>query len=62
MSEENGKTTTLEEPFNGKGPQNLSPQMLQQAWSMTALLAYERRVRVLTEQLRKCQEDIEREL
>ncbi len=43
MSEGNGNAAPKEEPFGGNGPQNLSPQLLQQAWNMTAILAYQRR-------------------
>lgn len=59
MSEGNGKAAPEDEPFGGNGPINLSHAMRQQAWSMTALLAYQRRVRVLTERLQKL--EMERE-
>jgi len=60
MSEGNGKAVPEELPFGGNGPQNLSPQLLQQAWGLTRVLEYQRRVRVLTEQLRKHEMEIDR--
>jgi hypothetical protein len=60
MNEGNGSTYPGEVPFHGDGPQNLSPKQLEQAWGLTAVLAYQRRVRVLTEQLRKLEREIER--
>jgi len=59
MSEGNGRAASEELPFGGNGPQNLSPPLLQQAWGLTKVLEYQRRVRVLTEQLRKLEQEME---
>jgi hypothetical protein len=60
MSEGNGKVAPEELPFAGNGPQNLSPELLQQAYGLTKVLEYQRRVRVLTERLRKMELENER--
>jgi hypothetical protein len=60
MSEGSGRTASEDEPFAGNGPRNLNPQMLQQAWGLTKILEYQRRVRVLTEQLRKREMEMDR--
>jgi len=44
---------TPEEPFNGGGPQNLSSQMLHQAWQLAAALRHQRQVHELTEALER---------
>jgi hypothetical protein len=66
MNEGNGKAVPEDLPFAGNGPQNLSPQLLQQVVNLTALLAHQRRVRVITEQwkeqLRKLEQEREIEL
>jgi hypothetical protein len=59
MSARNGKADPVEEPFYGNGPQNLSPKMLQQALGLTAVLAYQRKVRELSARMR--QQEIETE-
>lgn len=56
----NGKIINLNEipePFDGGGPQNLQPEQLQQAWNLTIVLDYQRKVRELSERL---QQEMER--
>ncbi len=48
----------IPEPFGGEGPINLPDEQLRQAWNLTVILDYQRKVRELTERLQQEEREI----